>query len=79
MQFVFCDLGALSSDALPEDDVDRLFQKLQKHEPPLDIVNQLLARIRQLPPEQQYPSPSSAPESPLFPAHPDQRGAGASH
>jgi hypothetical protein len=39
----------------------------------------LLARIRQLPPEQQYPSPSSAPESPLFPAHPDQRGAGASH
>jgi hypothetical protein len=77
MQFVFCDLGALSSEALPEDDVDRLFQKLQRHEPPLDIVKQLLARIRQLPPEQQYPSP--APVPPVSPVCTDQKGAGASH
>lgn len=58
MQFVLSDLIALSSEDLPEDDVDRLFKKLQKHEPPVNIVKQILARIRQLPSDQQYqPTP----------------------
>lgn len=57
MQFMSSDRISFSSESLPEDDVDRLFQKLQKHEPPVDIVKQVLARVRQLPASQRYPHP----------------------
>lgn len=48
MQFVFSDLITGSSKDLSEDEVDRLFRKLQQHEPPPDIARQVLARIQQL-------------------------------
>ncbi len=37
------------AESFPEDDVDRLFGKLQKLEPPGDIVKQILARVKRLP------------------------------
>lgn len=67
MQFVSSDIISLSSeaDSFPEDDVDRLFKKLHKLEPPGDIVKQILARVRQLPAAQRYPlaPPSEGAES----------------
>jgi hypothetical protein len=57
MQLMSSDRLSFSAESLPEDDVDRLFQKLQKHEPPADIVKQVLARVRQLPAAQRYPRP----------------------
>ncbi len=79
MQFVLSDLIALSSEDLPEDDVDRLFKKLQKHEPPVNIVKQILARVRQLPAGQQYRPSPLPPESGTPPACENQKEAGASH
>lgn len=52
-----------TAESLSEDDIDRTFQKLQKHEPPAGIVDQILQRIRQLPAEQIY-QPSTPLESP---------------
>lgn len=40
---------AEAAESSPEDDVDRLFAKLNKLEPPGDIVKQILARIKHLP------------------------------
>lgn len=62
MQFLSSDTLALSSEAesFPEDDIDRLFEKLQKLEPPKDIIKQILANIKQLPASQRHPR-SSAP------------------
>lgn len=82
MQFVFSGIVAFLSEDLAADDVDQLFEKLQKREPPLDIVKQILARIQQLSPGPQHPSsslPADPDASPMFPVRPDQRGAGASH
>jgi hypothetical protein len=79
MQFVSSDLIVASSEDLPEDDVDRLFKKLQKHDPPVNIVKQILARIRQLPAGQQHqpsPLPSEA-ETPSVRG--SQKEAGTSH
>jgi hypothetical protein len=59
------DIYLHSSEDLPEDDVDRLFKKLHRLEPPGDIVKQLLERIKHLPRAQRYerfPSRSDANE-----------------
>lgn len=49
------DIPAQASDALPEDDIDQLFQKLQPLTAPEDIVQQVLARVRQLPAALRHP------------------------
>lgn len=61
MQLVSSDILALSSEAesFPEDDIDRVFEKLQKLEPPKDIIKQILANVKQLPASQRYPRPSA--------------------
>jgi hypothetical protein len=56
MQFLSSDIIVVSSASLPEDDVDRLFKKLEQREPPVDIVKQILARVKQLPASQRYQS-----------------------
>lgn len=75
MQFMVSDSHSFSSESLPEDDIDRLFQKLLKHEPPADIVKQVLARVRQLPAEQRYPRPSVEPDASLPPSRENQSEA----
>ena len=57
MQFLLLALNSFSSELSPEDDVDRLFKKLQRREPPANILQQILNRIRHLPPEQLYQPP----------------------
>jgi len=71
MQFVFSDLMTGSSKDLAEDEVDRLFQKLQQHEPPPDLAQQVLDRIRQLPGGGLPPasSPTGTRPSALRPGH----------
>lgn len=59
MQIVSMECIALASVFQPEDDVDRLFEKLQRHEPPKNLVAQILKRIHQLPAEQIYQSPTT--------------------
>lgn len=49
MQFTSSPSIALFSENLPEDDIDRLYRQLGKLEPPADSVQQILARIKQLP------------------------------
>ncbi|HEX7735007.1 MAG TPA: hypothetical protein VF458_09090 [Ktedonobacteraceae bacterium] len=53
--------GAISpsseAEPFPKDDIDRLFEKLPKLEPPGDIIKQILARIKQLPAP--WPSPQA--------------------
>jgi hypothetical protein len=79
MQFVSSDLIVASLEDLPEDDVDRLFKKLQKHDPPVNIVKQILDRIRQLPAGQQH-QPSPLPTEAETPAgRGGQKEAGTSH
>jgi hypothetical protein len=58
MQFPLLALNSLSSELSPEDDVDRLFKKLQRREPPANILQQILNRIRHLPPERIYQLPA---------------------
>ena len=62
MQFVSSDILTLSPDmeSFPEDDIDRVFKKLEKLEPPKDIIKQILANVKQLPASQRHPR-SSAP------------------
>ena len=43
-----------SSEQLPEDDIDLLFQKLKPLAMPQDLVKQILAGIEQLPVAQRY-------------------------
>lgn len=45
------------AEPLPGDDIDRLFEKLHRLEPPGDIIKQILARIKQLPTP--HPSPQA--------------------
>jgi hypothetical protein len=47
-----------ASEFIPEDDVDRLFEKLQRREPPAHMIAQIIKRIRQLPAEQIYQPPT---------------------
>ena len=62
MQFVSSDILTLSPDmeSFPEDDIDRVFKKLEKLEPPKDILKQILANVKQLPASQRH-SRSSVP------------------
>jgi len=41
-------LPTSEAESFPEDDVDRLFKKLHRLEPPGDIVKQILTRIKGL-------------------------------
>jgi hypothetical protein len=77
MQFVLSDLITGSSKDLPEDEIDRLFKKLQQHEPSLDIAQQVLARIQQLPGGPLYQS-SPAGRYPSL-QRPGQQGAKIFH
>jgi hypothetical protein len=77
MQFVFSDLSTVSSKDQPEDEIDRLFEKLHLHEPPLNIARQILACIQQLPGGQQYPSSSAQTQTP--PVRPGQAGSRILH
>ena len=72
MQFVSSDSISFSSESLPEDVVERLFIKLQKREPPADIVKQVLTRVRRLPAEQRYPRSPGQPGTDVRPA-PEER------
>ena len=42
-------LPTSEAESLQPDDIDRLFEKLHKLEPPEDIVKQILARVKRLP------------------------------
>lgn len=59
MQIVSMECIALASAFQPEDDIDRLFGKLERHEPPTNLVAHILKRIHQLPAEQIYQSPTT--------------------
>jgi len=59
MQISLLDGVSFAEESVPEDDVDRLFKKLQRREPPTNIVTQILRRIRQLPPEQIHQPPTT--------------------
>lgn len=67
MQFRTSDISSLAADTFPEDDIDQLFQKLQPLAPPKDIVQQILARVKQLPATQRYQptTPADALQQPL--------------
>jgi hypothetical protein len=43
-----------TSDNLPEDDIDLLFQKLEPLAVPESAIQQILARVKQLPPALRY-------------------------
>jgi hypothetical protein len=53
-------LSPASGELTPEDDIDRLFEKLPKLEPPGDIVKQIIARIKRLPAPLPLPQPEPA-------------------
>lgn len=48
-------LATSEAESFPQDDIDRLFNKLHKLEPPEDIVKQILARVKNLPTPQHQP------------------------
>ena len=52
------------AESFPEDDIDRLFGKLRKLEPPGDIVKQILARVKRLPTPRPLP-PTDVEHPPL--------------
>jgi len=62
-------LATLEAESSPKDDIDRLFEKLHKLEPPSDIMKQILARVKHL------PVPSSQPEAELSSAETRQEAA----
>ncbi len=64
-------LSTSEAESFPEDDVDRLFEKLHKLEPPGDIMKQILARIKRLPVH--YPLPQT--DSEQSPAEKKQKAA----
>lgn len=63
MQILSTGSVSLASEFVPEDDIDRLFEKLERHEPPTNLVAQILKRIHQLPAEQIYRPSTSVEES----------------
>ena len=54
----------LANDALPHDEIDDLFEKLQPVQPPPSLIQRILNSVHQLP---RYPLPQQ-PQSPLPPA-----------
>jgi hypothetical protein len=62
-------LSPSEAESFPEDDIDRLFEKLHKLEPPGDIVKQILARVKRLP----VPRPLPPQDSEQFPAEKNQQ------
>lgn len=56
-------LSPAEAESSSEDDVDRLFAKLHKLEPPADIMKQILARVKNLPAPRPLPQ-SDASENP---------------
>jgi hypothetical protein len=62
-------LPILEAESFPQDDVDRLFEKLHKLEPPNDIVKQILARVKRL------PAPSLQPDEEVSSAEKKQEAA----
>ena len=52
-------LPTIEAESFPEDDIDRLFGKLQKIDPPGDIVKQILERVKRLPAPQVSPRAES--------------------
>ncbi len=52
-------LPTSEAEFFPEDDVDRLFKKLHRLEPPGDIVKQILTRIKGLPASPPLPQAES--------------------
>jgi hypothetical protein len=61
-------LSPSEAESFPEDDIDRLFEKLHKLEPPGDIVKQILARVKRLP----VPRPLPQEDSEQFPPNTHQ-------
>ena len=61
MQFIVARNIALTSEFLSdladEDDIDRLFQKLLRIDPPTETIQHILSRIKQLPASQIYQRP----------------------
>jgi hypothetical protein len=55
-------LATALGELTPEDDIDRLFEKLPKLEPPGDVVKQIMARIKRLPAPLSLPQPEPASE-----------------
>ena len=54
-------------DALPKDEIDDLFEKLQPIEPPPDLIQRILNSISRLPPPPQLSQPEDdvSPSAPL--------------
>lgn len=55
MQFQPAEISPAFAESLPEDEIDKIFQKLQPLELPKNSVKQIMARIKQLPASQRYP------------------------
>jgi hypothetical protein len=64
MQFTATSDTLIASESVSEDDVDRLYQKLEKLEAPADTMKQILARISKLPASQRYRPAESQPDAP---------------
>ena len=62
-QRIFCSDDI--SDSLPEDEVDKLFSKLEKVEPPQAVIDLILSSVSKLP----WPLPDG-PRSPCVPLAP---------
>lgn len=52
-------LSTTEAESFPEDDIDRLFEKMHRLEPPGDIVKQILARVKRLPAPHLSPQPDA--------------------
>lgn len=74
MQFTSPGSMLLAAENSPEDDIDRLFQLLHKLEPPVDILQQILSRIKRLPATQCRTSPSPQSEDDKHTPPENQRG-----
>ncbi len=75
MLFLSSDTTLHLSEDIAEDDVDRLFKKLHKLEPPVDTVKQILARVRQLPGAWRYERGPSQPGAHVPPVPEKQQEA----
>jgi len=64
MQFTATSDTLIASESVPEDDIDRLYQKLEKLEAPADTMQQILARIKKLPASQRYQPATPRPDAP---------------
>lgn len=55
MQFQIAEIAPVFAESLPEDDIDKAFQKLQPLELPENLVKRIMAGIKNLPASQRYP------------------------